>query len=95
MGVLDAALAMLDETATIAVRGRVTRVNGLAVQVAQLPAPIGAAVRVATDGGRAALRGEVVGFQGDQSTVMLYGSASGVRPGDAFLVGPFPEAADG
>ncbi len=86
MGVLDAALAMLDETATIAVRGRVTRVNGLAVQVAQLPAPIGAAVRVATDGGRAALRGEVVGFQGDQSTVMLYGSASGVRPGDAVLV---------
>jgi len=82
MAMLDEQIAMLDRTAPVALRGRVHEVRGLAVHVADFPAPVGAGVCITTGSGHAPLRGEVVGFQSQFTVVMPYGAADGVRMGD-------------
>lgn len=59
--------------------GRVASVNGLSVLVNDLPLPVGAMVRVDSEGGP--MLGEVSGFSGGRSVVMTYGGIEGVRPG--------------
>ncbi|MHC4416014.1 MAG: FliI/YscN family ATPase [Planctomycetota bacterium] len=65
--------------------GTVAAVRGLALFVDDLPLPVGSLVRV--ERGRTAprrervLRGEVIGFDGGRSVVMLFGSNDGVAPG--------------
>ncbi len=75
LDVAQAALPML-------VSGRVAALRGLTVLVTQLPLPVGATVRIMPAGGRPPIAGEIVGFTHEQAIVMLFGAASGVRPGD-------------
>lgn len=60
--------------------GTVSRVQGLTLYVSDLSLPVGAMVRV---GGRQGhVCGEVVGFDDDQTLVMLLGDTTGIRRGD-------------
>ncbi|MHC4083130.1 MAG: FliI/YscN family ATPase, partial [Planctomycetota bacterium] len=65
--------------------GTVAALRGLAIYVDDLPLPVGSLVRlerrrvVASDGD--AIRGEVIGFDGPRSIVMLFGSTEGIGPG--------------
>lgn len=75
LDVAEAALPML-------VAGRVAALRGLTVLVSELPLPVGATVEIIPTANRARITGEIVGFTREQAVVMLFGSASGVRPGD-------------
>ena len=90
--VLDEQLRMLDQSTLVELRGRVTDVRGLALRVADLPVPIGSSVRVrATQGSGRTVQGEVVGFEGDETIVMLLGQTVGVRRGDAVIADQFAQ----
>ncbi len=83
MTILDAPMQMLDHAVALELRGTVSEVRGLALSVADLPAPIGAMVQVLDRAGRReAVDGEVVGFAGDETIVMPLGTTAGVRRGD-------------
>lgn len=71
--------------------GTVAAVRGLSLLVDELPLPVGSLVRIEPrrnggPNGTSALpvemrRGEVIGFQGAQSIIMLLGHAGGIAPG--------------
>ncbi len=91
MSLLGPQIETLEKLAPYEVAGTVAAVRGLAVHVDDLPLPIGTLVRCAGRGGdggpearrgQGARRGQVVGFDGQQSIVMLYGSAEGIAPGE-------------
>lgn len=70
------------------ITGTVAAVRGLAIYVEDLPLPVGSLVRLsglqgsAPDGDAATRRlGEIVGFDGPLSIVMLFGSNEGIAPG--------------
>jgi flagellum-specific ATP synthase len=84
--VLEQPLQTLRRLRTQEVIGTVVAVRGLSVLVEQLPLPVGSLVRLepANRAGRDdVVRGEVVGFDGPRSVVMLYGTSAGVAPGTA------------
>ena len=88
MAVLDEQIEILDAAAPLELRGTVTRVQGLALRVADLPVPVGAMVRIHTQRGRGAVvDGEVVGFDAEQTIVMPLGSTAGVGRGDHVSAG--------
>jgi len=91
MSLLDDALAILDSAAPMRLRGVVTEVRGLTLSVARLPAPIGAETWIERRCG-AAIRGEVVGFDGPEALVMPLGSTAGVRVGDRVAAGQFAQS---
>lgn len=80
MSGLGTARALLDHLEPRAVFGAVRAARGLALEVSDLPMPIGTVVTVDGHAGRAA-RGEVVGFEGRESVVMLLDESVPVRPG--------------
>ena len=97
MSVLAEQFATLDQTAALELRGTVTEVRGLALRVADLPAPVGAMVRItpraavhqmpthaddAPAGADSGVDGEVVGFEQDETVVMPLGAIQGIRRGD-------------
>jgi flagellum-specific ATP synthase len=90
MTVLGPSIETLRRIESREVRGSVAAVRGLSVLVDDLPLPIGALVRVeprsssraATDRG---IRGEVIGFDGAQSIVMLFDDGGGIAPGSRVL----------
>ncbi|MEX0887708.1 MAG: FliI/YscN family ATPase [Phycisphaeraceae bacterium] len=86
MAVLDAQLALLPRITAPELRGSVAEVRGLALRVADLPAPVGAQVRIDAGGGANPIRGEVVGIEADRSIVMPLGPTAGLRAGDAVIV---------
>jgi flagellum-specific ATP synthase len=71
--------------------GTAAAVRGLAIYVDDLPLPVGSLVRLershrpARTAGRDipddTLRGEVIGFDGPRSIIMLFGSTEGIAPG--------------
>jgi flagellum-specific ATP synthase len=63
------------------VSGRVASVRGMSVLVEDLPLPVGSLVRFEVAAGGAAPCGEVVGFDGQRSVVMLLGRGEGLAPG--------------
>lgn len=79
----------MDEIATIAgaqpagLVGSVVETTGLLATVADLPAPVGAVVRIGSDRANdtAGIEGEVVGFRGRLTMVSPLASLSGVRRG--------------
>ncbi len=78
---------MLDQTTALELRGTVTEVRGLALRVADLPAPVGAMVRITgrqnmRSGSTRGMAGEVVGFEDEQTIVMPLGSTAGICRGD-------------
>ena len=72
-------LEMLERLQAREIVGTVAAVRGLAVYVDDLPLPVGSLVRLERRG--EALRGEVIGFEGARSVVMLFGSSEGLTPG--------------
>ena len=96
MSAIEQAMQALSQTVTVGIRGTVTEVQGLALRVADLPAPLGATVRI--DPRRAApgtpgVPGEVVGFDDDQTIVMPYGSMQGIGRGDPVIVQQYAQMA--
>ncbi len=83
MSLLAEQIAMLDQVPLLELRGRVTQVRGLALRVVDLPAPIGAMVRITSGTGQArTIEGEVVGIENDQVIVMPLGEVAGICCGD-------------
>jgi flagellum-specific ATP synthase len=84
MTVLSAALETVSKAQPMRIAGRVSALRGLTVMVDDLPVPIGSLVRVgdARDAGGAPPVGEVVGFAGGQSIVMMLHVTAGIRAGD-------------
>jgi len=78
---LTGALSMVPRVEPIRVTGSVAALRGLTLLVDDLPIIVGALVFVHTADGRAR-RGEVVGFEGRRSIVMILGATAGVRAGD-------------
>jgi len=83
MPVLDQPIAMLDAAAALELRGTVREVQGLALRVSAMPAPVGSMVRVTPRRVRGkALFGQIVGCDGDEAIVLPFGSTDGVSRGD-------------
>ena len=83
MSLLETAMDTLYELQPREIVGRVKSLRGLTVVVSQLRIPVGSIVRIETGGQcLSAIQGEVVGFEGVDSLVMLYGDAGGIAPGD-------------
>ena len=73
----------LQELQSCELAGRVKSLRGLTVVVSQLRIPVGSIVRIETGGYRSAsVQGEVVGFEGQDSLVMLYSDGGGIAPGN-------------
>ena len=90
MSVLSDQLRILDHAAPLELRGTVAEVRGLALRVADLPAPIGAMVSICEKNTRHhKLEGEVVGFDREQAIVMPLGATTGVRRGDRVVADHF------
>ena len=78
MRALGDQIGLMDSIEAVGISGRVVALRGLTVLVEQLPLPIGSEVLVASTG----IRGEIVGFSDGRAVVMLFGAATGIRPGD-------------
>lgn len=86
-------IAMIDQAALIELHGTVDEVQGLAVRVVDLAAPIGATVRIQPGRGLAApVDGEVVGFDNDQTIVMPFSSTRGIRRGNRVTARQFSQS---
>ena len=86
MTVLRQQIEALERLRTCEVVGTVAAVRGLSLLVDDLPLPIGSLVRLETQRARTrplhdALRGEIIGFEGSHSIVMLLNSGAGIAPG--------------
>ncbi len=82
MTVLGPQLETLRQLQTQEISGTVAAARGLALYVDDLPLPVGALVRLEPGRGSSrVIRGEVVGFDGPRSIVMLFGSNNGIAPG--------------
>ena len=83
MTLFEAARETIEGLQSRAVMGRVQSIRGLTVIVDQLRIPVGSIVRIESGcRTREPIRGEVVGFKGDASIVMLYDESGGISPGD-------------
>lgn len=80
MSLFTEQLQLLEQACPIEMRGTVIESRGLAVRVADLPAPVGASVMIDSRGGRSP--GEVIGFDQDCTVVMPLGQMAGIRRGD-------------
>ena len=86
MMLFEAARETIEGLQSRAVMGRVQSIRGLTVIVDQLRIPVGSIVRIESRSQtREPIRGEVVGFQGDASIVMLYDESGGISPGDCCI----------
>jgi flagellum-specific ATP synthase len=86
VSVLASAIETLAGLETREVVGSVSAVRGLSLLVDDLPLPVGSLVRLRSRNGSAResgrrMRGEIVGFEGSRSIVMLFGSNDGIAPG--------------
>ncbi|HYV49493.1 MAG TPA: type III secretion system ATPase SctN [Myxococcaceae bacterium] len=71
---------MVKEASTLRVRGRVTELTGLVVKAAVPGVRVGEVVEIRSRTTRSGLKGEVVGFQGDEVMLMPLGDLSGIGP---------------
>ncbi|MEO1007051.1 MAG: FliI/YscN family ATPase [Planctomycetota bacterium] len=80
---LGHAMAALDKLLPMHVEGRVATLRGATLLAEGLPLPVGTVVRVhPTLSGGQPQEGEIIGFAGDETIVMLMGRPEGIRPGD-------------
>jgi flagellum-specific ATP synthase len=70
----------LDGAMLVGISGSVVQTTGLTVAVAGLPAPVGAVVGIAQQGG-GEVEAEVIGFRDDRTLVMPLADLNGVRRG--------------
>jgi len=80
--ILGSEIETLRQAQPIRITGRVASLKGLTIIVEGLPIPVGSLVMIESGAAGARLPGEVVGFEGDTTTVMTLGQTAGVRPGD-------------
>lgn len=90
MSVLAPAFELSKSIQPMRIEGFVAAVRGLTVLVDELPAPIGAVVKVRLGAtGQGAIGqsafGEVVGFSREHSVVMMLGDTAGIRPGNRVI----------
>lgn len=85
MTVLSAAMQTVAATQPMRVIGRVAALRGLTILVDDLPVPNGSLVRIGDVLSQRPAYGEVVGFAGGQSIVMLLRNTDGLRPGDSVV----------
>ena len=74
-------LAMQEQLSRIlpyGLTGRISRVVGSTASVAGFPAPLGAICRISGERGET-VEAEVIGFQGNDTIIMPYGSLTGIR----------------
>ncbi|MBX3357220.1 MAG: FliI/YscN family ATPase [Phycisphaeraceae bacterium] len=79
MSVLSPQIETVARLQPMRVTGRVIALRGLVVLVGDLPLPVGSLVNVA------GALGEVVGFDGKHSVIMMLAGTSGIRAGDRVL----------
>jgi flagellum-specific ATP synthase len=83
MNVFATARETMGELQSRELSGTVVAIRGLTILVERLRVPVGSIVRLENGLQReASMRGEVVGFEGTRSVVMLYGEPEGISPGD-------------
>lgn len=83
MNATEAAVDMIRHAALIEIEGSVSESRGLAIRVRDLPVPVGSLVSIRSrDGRRAAVDGEVVGFDDEATIVMPFGPCDGFSRGD-------------
>ncbi|MGD9689588.1 MAG: FliI/YscN family ATPase [Phycisphaerales bacterium] len=98
MSVLEAQFRTVAALEPIEVTGRVSALRGLTVHVRDLPLPVGSLVAFpavgvmgaawardadeAATAGDGTRHGEIVGFSGAETIVMMLGATTGIRPGD-------------
>lgn len=86
MSVMHESMARVGGFEARRVVGSVTGLRGLTVRACDLPAPLGALVRIGSD-----LDAEVIGFEARQAILLPLSSPTGVRAGDRVtLVDPTP-----
>src|ERR1043165_6465178 len=78
---------MVKEASTLRVRGRVTELTGLIVKAAVPGVRVGEVVEIKSKSGKGGLKGEVVGFQGDEVMLMPLGDLAGIGP-DSEVIPP-------
>ena len=71
---------LVKEASTLRIRGRVTELTGLVVKAAVPGVRVGEVVEIKSRTTRSGLKGEVVGFQGDEVMLMPLGDLSGIGP---------------
>jgi len=86
MTVLGSQIETLKHIESRQIIGSVSAVRGLSLLVKDLPLPVGALVRLHRRHGSAPakerpIRGEVIGFDGPHSIVMLFDASDGIAPG--------------
>ncbi|HEX8538297.1 MAG TPA: type III secretion system ATPase SctN [Cystobacter sp.] len=72
--------ALIKEAPLYRVRGRVTELTGLVVKASVPGVRVGELVIIKGHGGRASVKAEVVGFQGDEVMLMPLGELFGIGP---------------
>jgi len=93
MTMLAEPMGLLRQATPVQVRGTVAEIRGMSVHVADLPVPVGADIRIVSRRPSAKpVRGEVVGFDQDQTVAMLYGNTSGIAAGDRVIAGQYAQA---
>jgi type III secretion protein N (ATPase) len=71
---------LVKEASTLRVRGRVTELTGLIVKAAVPGVRVGEVVEIRSKNGKSGLKGEVVGFQGEEVMLMPLGDLAGIGP---------------
>ncbi len=85
MSVFAAQARALRAVEPVRITGSVAALRGLTLLVRDLPVPVGSLVALAGGGAvhlNASAHGEVVGFTGEHTVVMMLGGMAGIRPGD-------------
>ena len=78
---MSALTDQLPRVLSFALSGSVSKIVGLTVSVAGLPAPLGSLCAIAREHA-APVRGEVIGFRDDETLLLPHGELSGVRHGN-------------
>jgi len=88
MPILREQMQLLDHVAPLELRGAVAEVRGLALAIADLPAPVGSSITIHPRiGGGEPIPGEVIGFENQHTLVMPLGTTQGIRRGDRVVAG--------
>ena len=78
---MSALTDQLPRVLSFALSGSVSKIVGLTVSVAGLPAPLGSLCAIARENA-APIRGEVIGFRDDETLLLPHGELGGVRHGN-------------
>ena len=81
MSLFRAELDALTQIEPLGITGRVASVRGLSLLATELPVPIGSLVEIGAEHGSSIITGEVVGFEGPHTIIMLLADTTGIVPG--------------